>query len=103
MVTSNSIAAQTGYLEEVPAHPGDPGAGATAAVNASVPAALSLYDHLASAVGGRTLEILESRRRAALMKRRGWLVRRMLLLADVVGLSAAFVLTELALGYPVRP
>ena len=28
-------------------------------------------------------------------KRRGWLVRRMLVLADVVGLTAAFALAEL--------
>ncbi len=40
----------------------------------------------------RTLEILELRRVAA--KRRGWLVSRMLLLADTVGLTLAFVLSQ---------
>src|SRR4051794_22042515 len=35
------------------------------------------------------------RRRAAGLHRRGWLIRRVLLLADVVGLTAAFALAEL--------
>jgi exopolysaccharide biosynthesis polyprenyl glycosylphosphotransferase len=45
-------------------------------------------------VDDRTLEILDHRRRTAVVKRRGWLVRRMLLLADLVGLTAAFVVAE---------
>jgi exopolysaccharide biosynthesis polyprenyl glycosylphosphotransferase len=48
----------------------------------------------ASVVGGRTLEIVEQRRRTAVVKRRGWLVRRLLLVADVAGLVLAFALAE---------
>jgi exopolysaccharide biosynthesis polyprenyl glycosylphosphotransferase len=51
-------------------------------------------------VGGRTIEILERRRRTGAVRRRGWLVRRLLLAADVVGLVAAFLLAELAVNYP---
>jgi exopolysaccharide biosynthesis polyprenyl glycosylphosphotransferase len=50
-----------------------------------------------SAVGARTLEILE-RRRSSPFKRRGRLVRAALLLADLVGLTLAFVVTELSIG-----
>ena len=50
-----------------------------------------------SAVGARTLEILE-RRRTTSFKRRGRLVRAALLLADLVGLTLAFAITELAFG-----
>jgi len=39
----------------------------------------------------RTLEILEQRRTSAVRMRRGWLVRRMLVLADLVGLTLAFL------------
>lgn len=46
----------------------------------------------------RTLAILELRRRAAAAKRRGVLVARMLLLADVVGLVLAFTLAHLLVG-----
>jgi exopolysaccharide biosynthesis polyprenyl glycosylphosphotransferase len=46
----------------------------------------------------RTLEIIERRRRTAVVKGRGWLMRRMLLAADLAGLSAAFALAELTLG-----
>src|SRR5689334_10366088 len=42
-----------------------------------------------AAVDDRTLEILE-RRRSFSDHRRGWLVRRMLLVADITGLVAAF-------------
>ena len=42
----------------------------------------------------RTLAILELRRRAAAAKRRGYLVARMLLLADVLGLVLAFTLAH---------
>ena len=44
-------------------------------------------------VGELTLSILEQRRRLA--RRRGWLVRRALVAADVIGLTLAFVLAEL--------
>ena len=39
----------------------------------------------------RTLQILERRRTSAVRIRRGWLVRRMLVLADLVGLTLAFL------------
>jgi exopolysaccharide biosynthesis polyprenyl glycosylphosphotransferase len=39
----------------------------------------------------RTLHILERRRSSAVRLRRGWLVRRMLVVADLVGLTAAFL------------
>ena len=54
-----------------------------------------LYDHAMSIVDDRTLEILERRRKTAIVRRRGWLVRRMLLLADLIGLLSAFALAEL--------
>ena len=44
----------------------------------------------------RTVEILTRRRSARNPKRRAWLVRRALVLADVVGLLAAFVTAEVA-------
>ncbi len=46
----------------------------------------------------RTLEILEQRRASGKARRRGWLMRRMLVLADVVALAATFALVELAFG-----
>ena len=53
-----------------------------------------LYPELSDAVGARTLEILERRRKTAVIRRRGWLVRRMLLLADVAGLMLALLAAE---------
>ena len=55
---------------------------------------LVIYDEATAAVDERTLEILDRRRRTAVVRRRGWLVRRMLLVADVVGLLAAFLIVE---------
>jgi exopolysaccharide biosynthesis polyprenyl glycosylphosphotransferase len=52
------------------------------------------YDDMTTAVGGRTLEIADRPRRPALIRPRGWLVRRVLLLADVLGLSLAFIATD---------
>jgi exopolysaccharide biosynthesis polyprenyl glycosylphosphotransferase len=52
-----------------------------------------LYEELSTTVGERTLQILERRRKTSIVKRRGWLVRRMLLLADLVGLASAFALS----------
>ena len=46
----------------------------------------------------RTQSIIEHRSRRATPRRRGWLVRRMLLLADVVGLAVAFLIADAALG-----
>jgi exopolysaccharide biosynthesis polyprenyl glycosylphosphotransferase len=56
--------------------------------------AAHLTDELHLALGERTIEILEYRRRTALIKRRGWLVRRMLLVADILGLTISFALVE---------
>jgi exopolysaccharide biosynthesis polyprenyl glycosylphosphotransferase len=55
---------------------------------------LTQLAQLRSAVDDRTLEILERRRRTGGVRRRGWLVRRALLAADVVGLCFAFAITE---------
>jgi exopolysaccharide biosynthesis polyprenyl glycosylphosphotransferase len=48
-----------------------------------------LYD----ALDERTLEILK-RRRGGVVRRRGWLVRRALLAADILGLSVAFLIAQ---------
>jgi FlaA1/EpsC-like NDP-sugar epimerase len=55
---------------------------------------LQLHEELETTVDERTLQILERRRRTAVVKRRGWLVRRMLLAADVIGLVSALLLAE---------
>src|SRR5205823_3201286 len=39
--------------------------------------------------------ILEQRRKTATIRRRGWLIRRVLLAADLIGLATAFALAEL--------
>lgn len=52
------------------------------------------YDEMAALVDSLTIEIVDRRRRTAIVKRRGWLVRRVLLAADVLGLTAAFVLAH---------
>ena len=49
---------------------------------------LAEWEALEDVAGGRTLEILEQRRVATTVHRRGWLVRRLLLAADLVGLAA---------------
>jgi exopolysaccharide biosynthesis polyprenyl glycosylphosphotransferase len=56
--------------------------------------ALSSYADLGTALDGRTHEILERRRRTSIVRRRGWLVRRMLLVADLLGLAVAFVVAR---------
>ena len=58
----------------------------------------ALYDEMTAAVDERTLEIIDRRRRTTIVKGRGWLVRRMLLLADLVGLSVAFLVAQVLLG-----
>jgi len=55
---------------------------------------LQLQEELRTTVGDRTLQILDRRRRTAVIKRRGWLVRRMLLAADVVGLVSALLVAQ---------
>jgi exopolysaccharide biosynthesis polyprenyl glycosylphosphotransferase len=52
----------------------------------------ALADRLAVALDDRTFELLERRRRAKRPKSRGWLVRRLLLAGDLLGLSLAFLL-----------
>ena len=52
----------------------------------------------ASYVNERTQAILEHRRGKAKGRRRGWLMRRMLVGADVLGLALAFVVVELLFG-----
>jgi exopolysaccharide biosynthesis polyprenyl glycosylphosphotransferase len=64
---------------------------------------LEIYDEMTATVDDRTLEILERRRRTAVVKRRGWLVRRMLVLADLVGLATAFLIAELASALTTGP
>ena len=64
---------------------------------AGVPQAPSHFDLFAKA-DARTIEVLQHRRAARTPRRRGWLVRRMLVLADVVGLTAAFLTVELSFG-----
>jgi exopolysaccharide biosynthesis polyprenyl glycosylphosphotransferase len=54
----------------------------------------AVYDQ----IDARTLEILERRRAVGGMQRRGWLIRRALLLADLCGLVLAFTAATLAFG-----
>jgi exopolysaccharide biosynthesis polyprenyl glycosylphosphotransferase len=49
---------------------------------------------LRSAVDDRRFEVIEPHKRPGGVRRRGWLVRRALLCADLVGLCLAFALTE---------
>jgi exopolysaccharide biosynthesis polyprenyl glycosylphosphotransferase len=55
---------------------------------------LEIHDEMTAAMDERTLEILDRRRRSTVVKRRGWLMRRMLLAADLVGLITAMALAE---------
>jgi exopolysaccharide biosynthesis polyprenyl glycosylphosphotransferase len=59
---------------------------------------MASYGDAASALGGRTLELVEHRRRMPVVKRRGWLVRRLLLGADLVGLVLAFAIAQAIYG-----
>jgi len=57
-----------------------------------------------SVVDDRTREILRAHRGTTIVKRRGWLMRRMLLASDLAGFAVAFALTEAAVvatGAPV--
>lgn len=56
------------------------------------------HEETTASVDEHTSEILEHIGRTMSTRRRGWLVRRMLLLADVLGLSLAFVSAELVFG-----
>jgi exopolysaccharide biosynthesis polyprenyl glycosylphosphotransferase len=57
-----------------------------------------LLDSLSESLDARTLEILDRRRRSASIRRRGWLVRRALVFADLLGLSLAFISAVLLFG-----
>lgn len=57
----------------------------------------TLPEDLTQVADRRTLEILE-RRRGSSHHRRGWLVRRTLVIADLIGLALAFLVAELVLG-----
>jgi exopolysaccharide biosynthesis polyprenyl glycosylphosphotransferase len=52
-----------------------------------------LEERLLDAVDERTFDLLERRRRTKWSKDRGWLLRRLLLVADLLGLSVAFLLS----------
>ncbi|MFL5927915.1 MAG: sugar transferase [Gaiellaceae bacterium] len=69
---------------------------------AALDSSAALREEMTATVDARTLEIVEQRRRTAPIKRRGWLVRRMLLVADLVGLLVAFAAAELLFGH-TRP
>jgi exopolysaccharide biosynthesis polyprenyl glycosylphosphotransferase len=62
-------------------------------------AELAQLAELRSGVDDRTLAILERRRRAGVVRRRGWLVRRALVGADLLGLIIAFLVAELLFGH----
>jgi exopolysaccharide biosynthesis polyprenyl glycosylphosphotransferase len=53
---------------------------------------------VAGALDERTRDLLERRRATGIRRRRGWLMRRMLLAADLLGLLLAFVVSDLAYG-----
>jgi exopolysaccharide biosynthesis polyprenyl glycosylphosphotransferase len=51
-------------------------------------------EQLYEALDERTIQILERRRRGGATKRRGWLVRRALVAADIIGLCAGFLIAQ---------
>ncbi|MFN2471331.1 MAG: sugar transferase [Gaiellaceae bacterium] len=55
---------------------------------------------IAEPVSNHTLQLREHRAEGTLIRRRGWLVRRMLLGADLLGLCVAFGLVQLLTGEP---
>jgi len=59
-------------------------------------------DDFPVAVDKRTLQILERRRAATIPMRRGWLVRRALAAADLVGLTIAFLAASVIFDMPAR-
>src|SRR5207248_8183587 len=69
--------------------------GVSTAEHISVLPGYALAAELEGVVDERTLEIIDHRRRTAVVRRRGWLVRRALLVADVVGLMLAFPVSAL--------
>ncbi len=59
---------------------------------------VSAHERVLESLDARTLEILERRRGIAIVKRRGWLMRRMLAASDLAGLALSFALTEWIYG-----
>src|SRR6476659_8383048 len=57
---------------------------------------LTTGDPVGAVVDERTLRLVEGRRHDSAIRRRGWLVRRMLLAADLTGLILAFTLAQTA-------
>ena len=55
-----------------------------------------LHEAIAPPLDERTRAILARRRRTAVIRRRRWLIRRMLMMADIVALCAAFAVAEFA-------
>jgi exopolysaccharide biosynthesis polyprenyl glycosylphosphotransferase len=49
-------------------------------------------------IDARTLDLLERRRRVQGLKRRGWMIRRALLAADILGLTVAFLVAAAIFG-----
>ncbi len=66
---------------------------ALAAEHETIRESIRIYGLIADVLDERTLDIVARRRKAA-ARRRGWLVRRMLILADVVGLLLAFAVAQ---------
>jgi exopolysaccharide biosynthesis polyprenyl glycosylphosphotransferase len=60
--------------------------------------AVAASDDLVALLDERTRRLLDERGRARVVRRRGWLLRRMLLAADVSGLVLAFLTAQLVLG-----
>jgi len=69
-----------------------------ATLNAAMLEHALAYDELAPQAGAKTLEILTRRRRT--IRRRGWLIRRLLLLGDVLGLLFAFAVAAAVADVP---
>ena len=59
---------------------------------------VGLYEELSAAMDDRTLQILDQRRKTARIRRRGWLVRRVLLLSDLIGLLTSFFIAQFIWG-----
>ena len=55
-------------------------------------ATAELFDQLAPGLDAQTINVIERHRGGKLVQGRGWLVRRALAVADMVGLSAAFII-----------
>ena len=55
----------------------------------------ALESHGGASIDDRTREILAHRRRTPVLKSRGWLVRRLLLAADTIGLIIGFTFSEI--------